>query len=686
MSDNKDNSTSKKAQNKSANVKTSNSNNNKKKESNGKSKSNTNRRSGNKKDTSMNTPSVSKKKLEENNEEEEEYDGDDICLICASKMTYAALSPCHHKTCHRCSFRQRSLFEKKACLICRTENETLIFTENVTATYEDFINYKLDQFYAVNEKFGINFTSSEVAKATLDLLKYICPVCERNNKEIEDLGNAKKYNAHLKHAHNKCICTICVHNNHQFPRELKIYTQKQLQTHQSKGDTEGFKGHPLCAFCSGQRFYSDDELYVHMRNKHEKCHICDKVDYSTPQYFKDYDQLFEHFKNFHFICTFQTCLDNKFTVFKDEVELQAHILKEHGDVVRGKPKLFQSNLSTFMSTPSTVVRENGSLDFNNQPSLMSSPSLSSMSNDDDDDNDLPEMKQLRLEERAKYYLENDQNAFDTFLTYNTQYDKGYLSAQALLQSYKELFKTPQSDIYLLTKNLAKTYSKDSKKHKELYAIFEAHEQRMYIQNELPSLTNSSLSLSANKRWTGQGAAPRDARNMSLPTLERKSKSFDPFATTVKKTLAPRTVVRTVRTVNKSVGGPMGNRNNLGGSASLSSEVKEQSSYPSLSSLTTTTLPTKNVANAISFTSSSSNKSKTLRDLNLPQLPTPKPKVYIPPVKKTHVPDPKKWGGGIENTGTSLQSSLSTSSLPSLNSTVPKGRKAKQKQLLFHIGV
>lgn len=33
--------------------------------------------------------------------------------------------------------------------------------------------------------------------------------------------------------------------------------------------------HPLCEFCH-ECFFSDDELYVHMRERHEKCFVCDR--------------------------------------------------------------------------------------------------------------------------------------------------------------------------------------------------------------------------------------------------------------------------------------------------------------------------------------------------------------------------------------------------------------------------
>ena len=291
----------------------------------------------------------------------------ELCVICARKLVYVSLTPCHHKTCHICAFRQRALYEKKTCLICRTENEEVTFTDHIDGEISD-----KQSFSEKNEKYGINFTSKEVAVETLNLLKFFCPLSK--DEQVSDLGSFKKYNEHLKSEHNRMICLICAIHKHAFPSELEVFTQNQLRNHQTRGNSEGFKGHPMCGFCSGKRFYSDDELYIHMRNQHEKCHICDKINATSPQYFKDYNQLFDHFRQSHYVCTVQTCLDNKFVVFKDELELQAHILQEHGSILKGKPKFFQSELSTFISAPSRVIRERDDYDLLSMSSLPGSPS------------------------------------------------------------------------------------------------------------------------------------------------------------------------------------------------------------------------------------------------------------------------------------------------------------------------
>lgn len=591
-------------------------------------------------------------------DEDHEEDDSDLCVICAEKLKYIALSPCSHKTCHKCAFRQRSLYEKKTCLICRTENETLTFTERIHAEYDD-----TKDFTDHNEKYGINFTSHEVAKATLGLLRYDCNLCPAT--EREDFGTFKKYNEHLRTVHSKNICMICAAHKHAFPCELKIYTPNQLRNHQSRGDSKGFKGHPMCAFCSGKRFYSDDELYLHMRHQHERCHICDKITPASPQYFKDYDQLFDHFKNCHYICTVQNCLDNKFVVFADELELQAHILKEHGDIIRGKPRLFQSELSTFISAPSRVIRESDSINnnYNSSNSRRKSPAES---------NESLREKKLRLEERAKYYLANSQESYETFSRLTEDYDKGRLTARGLLDAFTSLFTSPQADVYLLIHNVAETYPSGSARYRDLNSIYQTYEQQMTRKNELPSLSRdpSASARIVNTVWSANNNSVstshgRNVNTMNLPTLKSPPASHDPFA------LPSRSQSY------KSLNTPKRN--------SPSPVVRKA---PSNNSVDFTPRYLENRQKSASSASLSNGNNK-LAALDLPSLPKPKPKFIPPPINKPNIPDPKKWGQNSSNNPnqTGELANLNLNSSPSTASPSSQSKKkGKQKQLLFHIGI
>ena len=132
------------------------------------------------------------------------------------------------------------------------------------------------------------------------------------------------------------MCDLCTRNKKVFTHEHELFTQQELRKHEKFGDDNpgaidqsGFKGHPECGFCS-RRFYGDDELFVHCREAHEKCHICERQQGGgRPQYYLDYNTLEKHFAKDHFLCMEQECLDKKFVVFASQMDLKAHQLESH---------------------------------------------------------------------------------------------------------------------------------------------------------------------------------------------------------------------------------------------------------------------------------------------------------------------------------------------------------------------
>lgn len=129
---------------------------------------------------------------------------------------------------------------------------------------------------------------------------------------------------------------LCIRNKKVFTHEHTLFTHAELRKHERFGDDNpgavdqsGFKGHPECGFCK-QRFYGDDELYTHCRDKHERCHICDRSSNSRhQQYYLDYNELEKHFRTDHFLCPDTECLEQKFTVFESEMDLKAHQIEKH---------------------------------------------------------------------------------------------------------------------------------------------------------------------------------------------------------------------------------------------------------------------------------------------------------------------------------------------------------------------
>ncbi|MCJ1356509.1 MAG: hypothetical protein MMC33_006504 [Icmadophila ericetorum] len=230
-----------------------------------------------------------------------------------------------------------------------TESPFVIFTDDPVKRYEDFV----EEDYAQSQKdLGINFEKQEIYDDTMLLLRYNCPDgdCE------QALYGWPSLHHHVKSVHHKVMCDLCTRNKKVFTHEHELFAPKELQKHESEGDNtpgaadqSGFRGHPKCEFCR-KRFYGDDELYLHLRDAHERCFICDRRNEGREAiYFQNFAELQQHFRDDHFPCLDPKCSEEKFVVFGSELDLQHHHLEKHGGTLSKDERrnARQVNISTF---------------------------------------------------------------------------------------------------------------------------------------------------------------------------------------------------------------------------------------------------------------------------------------------------------------------------------------------------
>ncbi|CAG8327168.1 unnamed protein product [Penicillium salamii] len=261
----------------------------------------------------------------------DDADDGEVCFICASAVEHTSVSPCNHRTCHICALRLRALYKNKACAHCRTESNFVVFTDDPARRYEDF---QKKDFARTDENLGIEYENDEIFGDTVLLLRYNCP---DEDCDVACLGWPDLHR-HVKSKHNKMMCDLCTRNKKVFTHEHELFTAAELRKHEKSGDDKpgaidqsGFRGHPECGFCR-QRFYGDDELYAHCRDRHERCHICDRrSSHRQQQYYIDYNALEKHFSKDHFVCLDQECLEKKFVVFESQMDLKAHQIEAHPD-------------------------------------------------------------------------------------------------------------------------------------------------------------------------------------------------------------------------------------------------------------------------------------------------------------------------------------------------------------------
>ncbi|KAJ5648718.1 hypothetical protein N7490_005090 [Penicillium lividum] len=263
----------------------------------------------------------------------DDADDGEVCFICASKVEHTSVSPCNHRTCHICALRLRALYKNKACAHCRTESSFVIFTDDPVRRFEDF---EQKDFARKDDNLGVFYENDEIFEDTVLLLRYNCP---DEDCDVACLGWPDLHR-HVKSKHSKVMCDLCTRNKKVFTHEHVLFTRDELRKHEKHGDDKpgatnqsGFKGHPECGFCR-QRFYGDDELYTHCRERHERCHICDRRNSNRQQqYYVDYNALEDHFQRDHFVCLDKECLEKKFVVFESQMDLKGHQIEAHPDGV-----------------------------------------------------------------------------------------------------------------------------------------------------------------------------------------------------------------------------------------------------------------------------------------------------------------------------------------------------------------
>ncbi|KAJ5115326.1 hypothetical protein NUU61_001085 [Penicillium alfredii] len=261
----------------------------------------------------------------------DDADDGEMCFICASTVEHTSVSPCNHRTCHICALRLRALYKNKACAHCRTESNFVIFTDDPVRPFDEL---KRKDFARTDDNLGIQYENDEIFEDTVLLLRYNCP---DEDCDVACLGWPDLHR-HVKSKHGKVMCDLCTRNKKVFTHEHELFTVAELRKHEKHGDHKpgaidqsGFKGHPECGFCR-QRFYGDDELYTHCRDRHERCHICDRrSSHRQQQYYVDYNALEDHFQKDHFLCLDKECLDKKFVVFESQMDLKGHQLESHPD-------------------------------------------------------------------------------------------------------------------------------------------------------------------------------------------------------------------------------------------------------------------------------------------------------------------------------------------------------------------
>lgn len=290
-------------------------------------------------------------------EKEEENEDTATCLICYGELKHVGLVKCgHDDICGMCHLRLRFLHDDLLCPVCKTSNEHVIVISNTssrTAKFEDYPVWNDNdigpQFTFDKNMFFQHAYYKEQVKPLFSLSCTACPdftnqedtyICQEvptaAGKKASSNKNQKKkrltaldaLQQHLRaqHSPSLSLCILCVEHKVDFISRLPYRTAGQLKQH----NNDKKRGHPICQFCAPKRFFDLQALHTHLNKEHYKCHICEQQNLSD-QFYKSYTSLQRHFEKSHFPCPHPNCVEARFVVFSNELDLQAHLRTIHND-------------------------------------------------------------------------------------------------------------------------------------------------------------------------------------------------------------------------------------------------------------------------------------------------------------------------------------------------------------------
>ncbi|KAE8908467.1 hypothetical protein PF005_g17659 [Phytophthora fragariae] len=252
------------------------------------------------------------------------------CVLCCNAIDNAArfntVGVCNHPgCCSICALRLRQLLGQTSCVMCKTDMPRVVCLQRADQSFESFQDWgdNIGPAHVFDEASAMFFLKEDYAQR---IRKLRDPLCKKCGKKFATVAALK---THVLDVHQLQYCGICLEHKKVFLEELELFSKDGLKRHNTTGKPhEGFMGHPRCDFCFS-RFYSTTELYDHLRKNHFECDICLYQLHVQNRYYKDYNDLQNHFRADHFLCEERECLAKKFVVFKSHLDLQGHLAVDH---------------------------------------------------------------------------------------------------------------------------------------------------------------------------------------------------------------------------------------------------------------------------------------------------------------------------------------------------------------------
>ncbi|GIL90585.1 hypothetical protein Vretifemale_18218 [Volvox reticuliferus] len=274
------------------------------------------------------------------------------CVICCEAAPAVVIGSCGHShTCAKCCLRLRLCYRDLRCPLCKAVNKEVVVVRPSLALgssfeslaglpqqrealwqqprwakgvliYDPLLQACEHLLNALQpqpqQKLRQGMSRRRPLHKTLQAMtSRSCSVCDHNGHH--PFGTMNLLQEHLRSAHSKMLCDVCVGAGLKFPLEYPTYDAESLVAHMAER-------HPRCEYCD-LAFYGPDELYGHMTQRHYTCHVCSRLG-RHHLYFQDADTLQVHFREEHHVCDHPDCF-GCMIAFNTREELAGHIRDRH---------------------------------------------------------------------------------------------------------------------------------------------------------------------------------------------------------------------------------------------------------------------------------------------------------------------------------------------------------------------
>ncbi|EUD69423.1 hypothetical protein C922_00286 [Plasmodium inui San Antonio 1] len=226
----------------------------------------------------------------------------------------------------------------------------------------DILRKKNDSIYDKYQQYGkklfrIKDAESELSDDYFRAVDLFTKTCFTNLDNINHINSLKNYchrrlNDLCRHMneHGKTYCDICVGNSDNiFLFEYNIFFKRFIKMHVENGEKiaeNKFKIRHICCHLCGFYLYDFDTFMNHINKYHFFCKFCfnkrpsdskeapkadseeDVVYYDQlhMHVYRNYENLFEHYKKKHHPCLYEQCI---FVVFDNKIDLCFHLAEKH---------------------------------------------------------------------------------------------------------------------------------------------------------------------------------------------------------------------------------------------------------------------------------------------------------------------------------------------------------------------